>query len=181
MASQYSYIGSPAEFSEGDVVVFEEILKEGSKSEHLDIIPRKFSENAAGFDLFSAEEFTVKTGERHLFPTGVKIVKFPQGCYGRVVGRSSLALKSGIQIGGGVIDPDYSGEIFVLLFNCGQQAFQVKVGDRIAQLIFEKYHSPLVFKVEMFDAVEGCERRQRYFVDSNVSARGTKGFGSTGV
>lgn len=169
MASEFTYIGAPKEFIEEDCVVFEEVTV-GTERE---VIPKKFSKNAAGFDLFSCEKFNIKSGDRHLFSTGVKILKYPSGCYGRIANRSSLSLKNGIEVGAGVIDSDYEGEIFVLLFNHGESSFQVEIGDRIAQIIFEKFHSPLVFKVDRFS--------NRLFVEMNDSVRGEKGFGSSGV
>ena len=172
MDSEFTYVGGPKDFVEEDCVVFEEVLQGAERG----VIPRKFSESAAGFDLFSSEEFNIESGERHLFHTGVKIVKFPRFCYGRISNRSSLSLKSGIQVGAGVVDSDYRGEIFVLLFNHGKNLFKVQVGDRIAQIIFERYHSPLVFKVEKTNG-------NRIFVENSDSmiCRGEKGFGSTGV
>jgi dUTP pyrophosphatase len=66
----------------------------------------------------------------------------------------------------------------VLLFNHGESSFQVKVGDRIAQIIFERFHSPFVFKVNRLNGVE-----ERIFVETNgnLTRRGEKGFGSSGV
>jgi len=168
----FTYIGAPKPFFEEDCVVFEEVAAEAER----EVIPRKFSKSAAGFDLFSSEKFNIKSGGKHLFSTGIKIAKFPINSYGRIANRSSLSLKKGIQVGAGVIDPDYEGEIFVLLFNHGESPFQVEIGDRIAQLIFEKYCSPLVFKV---DRTSVC--KDRIFVEMNSAVRGDKGFGSSGV
>jgi dUTP pyrophosphatase len=175
MASEFTYVGAPKDFFEEDCVVFEEVSQAGVWR---GAIPRKFSESAAGFDLFSSEEFSIESGGRHLFSTGVKIVKFPHNCYGRISNRSSLSLKNGIQVGAGVVDPDYSGEIFVLLFNHSGSVFKVEVGDRIAQLVFERFHSPLVFKV---DRSNGCEKRIFIEMNNFSSGRGDKGFGSSGV
>lgn len=62
----------------------------------------------------------------------------PPGYYGRVAPRSGLAVKNFIDVGAGVIDEDYRGEVKVLLFNFSDQDFQVKTGDRIAQLVCEQ-------------------------------------------
>ena len=70
-------------------------------------------------------------------PTGLAI-SFPAGLYARIAPRSGLALKRFIDVGAGVVDGDYCGEVGVVLFNHGDQDFQVKMGDRIAQLILEK-------------------------------------------
>ena len=72
-----------------------------------------------------------------LVQTGLAI-SLPPGCYGRIAPRSGLAIKKFIDVGAGVIDSDYRGELGVFLFNFGEEDFIVNMGDRIAQLIFEK-------------------------------------------
>ena len=62
----------------------------------------------------------------------------PPGCYGRVAPRSGLAIKKFIDVGAGVIDSDYRGELGVVLFNFSSEDFCINMGDRIAQLVFEK-------------------------------------------
>ena len=69
--------------------------------------------------------------------TGLSMA-LPPGCYGRIAPRSGLALKKFIDIGAGVIDSDYRGELGVILFNFGDEDFVVNMGDRIAQLILKK-------------------------------------------
>jgi dUTP pyrophosphatase len=78
-----------------------------------------------------------RTSERMLVSTGIAVV-LPKGVYGRVAPRSGLAVKHGIQVGAGVIDPDYTGEVKVVLFNHGEKDFEVKKGDRIAQLVLRE-------------------------------------------
>jgi dUTP pyrophosphatase len=78
-------------------------------------LPTRGSSGAVGYDLYSCEDVTIPRGERALVGTGVAIV-LPVGTYGRVAPRSGLAVKHGINVGAGVIDPDYTGEIKVLLF-----------------------------------------------------------------
>ena len=68
---------------------------------------------------------------------GLAISLLP-ACYGRIAPRSGLAIKKFIDVGAGVIDADYRGELGVILFNFGEEDFIVNMGDRIAQLIFEK-------------------------------------------
>ena len=79
--------------------------------------------------------------------------------------RSGLAYKKGIDVGAGVIDEDYRGEVGVILFNFGEEDFEVAPGDRIAQLILERIATPDVEVVADLDATD----------------RGAGGFGSTGV
>ena len=96
--------------------------------------------------------------------TGLSL-SFPSGLYARIAPSSGLALKKFIDVGAGVVDADYRGEVGVVLFNHGDQDFEVKMGDRIAQLILEKISTP---KVEEVSALED-------------TVCGTGGFGSTGV
>jgi dUTP pyrophosphatase len=81
-----------------------------------------------------------------------------------VAPRSGLAVKHCIQVGAGVIDPDYTGEIKVVLFNHGPSDFEIKKGDRIAQLVLEKCMTPLIKEISVVEETE----------------RGSGGFGSTG-
>ena len=101
-------------------------------------LPMLGSANAAGYDMFASAPTTVPAGGKQLVSTGVSMA-IPVGNYGRVAPRSGLACKHFIDVGAGVIDADYRGEVKVLLFNLGQEDFQVAEGDRIAQLIIEKY------------------------------------------
>ena len=76
--------------------------------------------------------------DKALISTGLQM-QIPLGNYGRIAPRSGLAVKHFIDVGAGVIDADYRGEVKVLLFNFGSDSFTVEKGDRIAQLIIEKY------------------------------------------
>ena len=130
------------------------------------IAPCRGSEHAAGYDLFSLCDYTIPPNNVGLIDTGIA-AKFPQGTYGRLAGRSGLALHNHVTILGGVIDPDYTGTIKVLLHNFGTTDFNVKKSQRIAQLLLERYeHSPVTF------------------VDKTklpATTRSTNGFGSTGI
>ena len=91
---------------------------------HRDVhLPTRGSAGAVGYDLYAVEDVSIPRGDRALIGTGVAIV-LPVGTYGRVSPRSGLAVRSGIQVGAGVIDPDYTGEVKVLLFNHGQGVFE---------------------------------------------------------
>lgn len=125
--------------------------------------PTYGSEDAAGADLYSAEDVIVPAKGKMCVSTGVHI-KLPFGCYGRVAPRSGLAAKHFIDVGAGVIDSDYRGEVKVLLFNFSNTDFEVKTGDRIAQLVCEQIAHCNYQNVDTLDDTE----------------RGAGGFGSTG-
>ena len=91
-------------------------------------------------------------------------ISLPSGVYARIAPRSGLAVKKFIDVGAGVINSDYRGEIGVVLFNHSAVDFPVQVGDKIAQLILEKIKTPTVQKAIVLSATD----------------RGSGGFGSTG-
>lgn len=94
-------------------------------------LPYKGSALAAGYDIVSAEDSIVKSKDKLLVSTGISMA-IPEGYYGRVAPRSGLAVKNFIDVGAGVVDSDYRGEVKVLLFNFSETDFSVKRGDRIA-------------------------------------------------
>ena len=128
--------------------------------------PSRATSGSAGYDLYSAEGYVILPQHRVVVSTGIQVA-LPDGTYGRVAPRSGLAVKHGLDVGAGVIDPDYTGELKVVLFNHDpKQTFIIRPGYRIAQLILENYN---VTDVEVVD------------YNTQVTARGTGGFGSTGV
>lgn len=127
------------------------------------IIPTRASPGSVGYDLYSTETTCIKAHERGVVNTGISVT-IPDGVYGRIAPRSGLAVKYGIQVGAGVIDTDFTGEIKVILFNHGTEKFDIKQGDRIAQLILEKCETPLIEVVQELADTQ----------------RGTRGFGSSG-
>ena len=133
------------------------------------IIPTRAHDSDAGMDLSSSEDVTVPAGSQVFVGTGIAI-SIPCDCYGRVAPRSGLAAKHSIHVMAGVIDSGYKGEIKVILFNLGKKDLEVKKGDRIAQIVFEKIYTPDTL-------VEVSNEEYNY----GASTRGTGGFGSTGV
>jgi dUTP pyrophosphatase len=131
-------------------------------SEHA-LIPTRASPGSVGYDLYSIEDMHILPYQRGIVCTGIAAT-IPMGVYGRIAPRSGLAVKHGVQTGAGVIDPDYTGELKVILFNHGSEKFEIKKGDRIAQLILEKCETPLIDEVE----------------EIKDTQRGTRGFGSSG-
>jgi len=99
-------------------------------------IPKKGSKLAAGHDLYSSEDIKIPTNNRALIKIGLAIT-VPEGTYGHIAPRSGLATK-GISVDAGIIDADYGGEIKVLLVNHNEVNYDVRKGDRIAQLIVER-------------------------------------------
>ena len=92
---------------------------------------KRSTDGAAGYDLCASQDYTIPAGGKGLVKTGLSI-SFPTGLYTKIAPRSGLALKKFIDVGAGVVDSDYRGEVGVVLFNHGDQDFQVKMGDRIA-------------------------------------------------
>ncbi len=131
-------------------------------------LPSYASDGAAGLDLRAAvrEPLTLAPGERALVPTGLRIA-LPAGFEGQLRARSGLALKHGIVLPNapGTIDADYRGELSVILWNSGREPFAVQRGDRIAQLVVAR-----VARIRWDERTELSE-----------SARGERGFGSTGA
>lgn len=151
--------------------------------------PLRASKGAAGYDLcaylpgnkLNKKNITIDDtpenllvlghNERCLIPTGLSM-SIPNGWYGRIAPRSGLAWKHGLDVMAGVIDSDYRGDIGVILVNLGSDNVEIKHGDRIAQIIFERCY-PLTF------LHEDGSHFPLDFQASNV--RGENGFGSTGV
>jgi dUTP pyrophosphatase len=94
-------------------------------------MPVKGSKDAAGYDLFSDKSFTVPAQGKCCVTTGIA-VRIPPEHYGRIAARSGLAVKKSIHVGAGVINEDSTGEVKVLLFNHGDEDFNILEGDRIA-------------------------------------------------
>jgi dUTP pyrophosphatase len=136
------------------------------------ILPVRASAGAAGYDLFSTDSYVVLPGRRVVVSTGIT-VQLPPGTYGRIAPRSGLAVKHGLDTLAGVIDPDYTGEVKVVLQNLdGAQPFVIRPGYRIAQLILENYTVAEVVEIPTENTP---------LVAAPSTARGTAGFGSTGL
>jgi dUTP pyrophosphatase len=130
-------------------------------------LPARSTPGAAGYDLFSTDSYVVLPGRRVVVSTGIT-VQLPPGTYGRIAPRSGLAVKHGLDTLAGVIDPDYTGEVKVVLQNTDlNQPFVIRPGYRIAQLILEKYET-----AEVVEVPGEC---------TQLTDRGAGGFGSTGI
>ena len=99
------------------------------------------SAGAAGYDLYVANSCAIPSQGKGIVETRLA-VSLPPGTYARIAPRSGLAIRNFIDIGMGVVDSDYRGEIKVALFNHSAEDFIVQAGDRIAQLILERIETP---------------------------------------
>jgi dUTP pyrophosphatase len=129
-------------------------------------LPSRATPDSAGMDLCATETVTLYPGERRLIGTGVAMALAPWHV-GLVCPRSGMAERAGITVlnAPGVIDPDYRGEVGVILVNTGDEPYKVEAGARIAQLVIVPFASPRIIEV---DALPGTKR-------------GAGGFGSTGA
>jgi dUTP pyrophosphatase len=129
-------------------------------------LPAYATDGAAGMDVVAAEELVLAPGMRHAVATGFAMA-IPPGYEVQVRPRSGLALKHGVTCLNtpGTIDSDYRGEVKVILANLGSEPFPIKRGDRIAQLV------PAPVQRAMLEEVANLDE----------TARGSGGFGSTGV
>ena len=128
-------------------------------------LPSYATEGAAGLDVVAAEDLTLVPGQRHAVATGFAIA-IPTGYEVQVRPRSGLALKHGVTCLNtpGTIDHDYRGEVKVILANLGSEPFDVRRGERIAQLVPAAVTKASFREVEML----------------GETSRGAGGFGSTG-
>ena len=126
-------------------------------------LPSRSSDHAAGLDVYAACGGTIASMDRMLVPLDISIA-CPPGTYGHLLPRSGLAVKHGIHIGAGVIDEDYRGNVSVLLCNFGKEEFTFRSGDRIAQLVIVPYVTVTPEEKIL-----------------SPTARGSGGFGSTGI
>lgn len=135
-------------------------------AESEDLIPTYALPGDAGADLKSSIDITIAAGKRTSIPTGVKIA-IPEGYVGLVHPRSGLASKYGITVlnAPGTIDSGYRGEINVILLNTNEYEFEVKRGDRIAQLVIQAVDTAVFELVDVLDE----------------TVRGEGGLGSTGL
>lgn len=136
------------------------------KTDSRAIVPTRGSKFAAGYDLYAIEYKLLAPGEKYKFRTGLAI-ELPPGYFGAIKSRSGVSWKQDLDIVGsaGTIDEDYRGEITVPLWNTGNEEQFIEAGQRIAQLVIEKY----------------TEVDWREVNELHPSERGDGGFGSTGA
>ncbi len=130
------------------------------------VLPAYAHPSDAGMDIRSVDDLVIPVGKRALVKTGL-VINLPLGYEAQVRPRSGLALKQGVTVLNtpGTIDAGYRGEIGVILINLGEADFEVKKGDRIAQLVVAPVTQPTIVET----------------IEVDVTDRGAGGFGSTGV
>jgi len=127
------------------------------------IVPRHAKDGDAGMDLCSVENYSLSPSEKALVKTGLHF-EIPKGYFGSIRDRSGLAVKYGIHALAGVIDSGYRGEIIIALVNLGKENYEIKKGERVAQIIIQPHENCNVIEVK----------------ELAESERGSDGFGSTG-
>ena len=135
--------------------------------------PSRMTAGSAGFDLYAAESVEIPPTHcepdgraevgRALVSTGI-VIELPQGTVGRVASRSGLSINANMEVGAGWIDSDYRGTLMVELKNLSSKPYKVNQGDRIAQLL-------VIPVVDIGISI---------LAQSEETARGSSGFGSTG-
>lgn len=118
----------------------------------------------AGLDICSNEDKIIPSRNSSLIDTGIHI-EIPEGFVGMIKSRSGLSVKHKIEIGAGIIDHEFRGIVMVHLYNHGDKPFEIKKGDRIAQLLTIPILLDKYTKVNVLTETE----------------RGESGFGSSGV
>jgi dUTP pyrophosphatase len=139
------------------------------------VIPFKKHLNDVGYDLVYAPEepdplghVIIGPGGKHRFKTGIKAL-FPPGFVMEIKNRSGLSFNDSVLVSGGIIDPDYRGEIMVALHNTTNDHFAyIKEGDKIAQAMFFKIEHLQIEEI----SIEDYEKEQ--------TERASNGYGSTG-
>lgn len=138
------------------------------------LLPRRVFPHSAGWDLYTLPDYEqeLAVGSSLLVPLGV-CFSFPPGYYGQLLSRSGLACNYGIFVQAGVIDPDYRGEVSVLIHNYGKKPFKIQPNVRICQMVLTRYENTVKEITEM-DNVD------QLGPGLLIGGRGTGGFGSSG-
>ena len=121
------------------------------------VTPTRATGGPAGLDFYSPADYIIPPHGQLLVPTQIKL-QIPLGYYGRLALKSGLAILHQLHVGAGVIDPDYTGEVMVLLINTASRVYNIAKGAPIAQLILEKISIPLLKEVkELPPTIRGAQ------------------------
>ena len=129
-------------------------------------VPTKGSCSAAGWDLYADEHVAIPARGRAMVSTGIRMA-IPDDYFGKVMPRSGLTVRHGLDVGAGVIDADYRGVVHVVLFNHSDDSYTVECGTRIAQLVFLRCAMDMQLREVQ--------------VSTQETKRSVRGFGSTGM
>lgn len=127
-------------------------------------VPTRGSDTAAGYDLYVDLNTVIEAKSQALVSTGIAMA-IPDGWFGQINPRSSVASKRNLRIGARVIDSDYRGEVYINIHNDNDSDILIERGERIAQIIFMEHYIQPLTEVDSLDE----------------TVRGTGGFGSTGI
>lgn len=133
---------------------------------------RRATSRSVGYDLFPVTSFTVRPNSTAVVDTGIRVI-LPAGCYAKIESRSGLA-SQGVFARAGVIDPDYTGTLRVILENRGQQPYQIQPSRAVAQLVLAAYIVP--DNITTLTTLDGFMARHRA---TGVNDRNENGFGSS--
>lgn len=120
-------------------------------------------EGDAGMDIFSCKDYEIPSFEKKTIGTGLKIA-VPRGYAGFIWDKSGLASNHSLTTLAGVLDSGYRGELKVILMNLGRESYEVKKGQKIAQLVIKKVEKPEIIESDL-----------------DETERGEGGFGSSGL
>lgn len=126
--------------------------------------PSKGSADAAGYDLYAIESVDIRSTCRAKIRTGIAI-ELPENTVGQIWPRSKLANMFGLQVLGGVVDCDYTGEVMISIMNSGHETVEIRKGDRVAQMLIV----PVLNFFEGFEVVD----------ELTPTVRGLEGINST--
>ncbi len=125
-------------------------------------VPTYGRDGDAGLDLYSCDDYKIAPGERHIFYLGFAL-ELPPGMVGLIWDRSGMAAKFGIHSLAGVVDSNYRGELGVTLLNTADTAHQIRKGDRVAQLVIQRYEAA---EFEIAETLSDSERGANHHLSS---------------
>ena len=127
------------------------------KMSHNVVTPTRATEGSVGLDFYSPADYIITPYSQLLIPTQIKL-QIPLGYYGRLASKSGLAILHQLHVGAGVVDPDYTREIMVLMINAASRVYSIRKGDPIAQLILEKVSIPILREIkELPPTIRGAQ------------------------
>jgi len=118
-------------------------------------MPTRGSDESAGLDLYTVDSVTIPAGHRALLKTDLSM-SMPKNYVGLIWPRSKLAAKMGIDVLAGVVDSDYRGEVMISLLNTGLDTVEIRIGDKVAQMIIQRHYSDM--QINLVDELDKTMR-----------------------